>query len=125
MPTVGRQGALGPHDHDSSEAEALLYDTRLSTSDDASSVSTASMGARHETPWSVQKPTANAPDGGVELTRDDHQDSDSAQLRAQGHEAALQRSFSPLAALGLGFRYTFVFVLLMLMEQVRGLICSA
>ena len=32
-------------------------------------------------------------------------DTDSAYLRAQGHEAALNRSFSPLAALGLGFRY--------------------
>lgn len=31
-------------------------------------------------------------------------DLDSAALRAQGHEAALKRSFSPLAALGLGFR---------------------
>ena len=31
-------------------------------------------------------------------------DLDSAVLRAQGHEAALKRSFSPLAALGLGFR---------------------
>lgn len=31
-------------------------------------------------------------------------DLDDAALRAQGHEAALKRSFSPLAALGLGFR---------------------
>ena len=31
-------------------------------------------------------------------------DLDSAVLRAQGHEAALKRTFSPLAALGLGFR---------------------
>lgn len=31
-------------------------------------------------------------------------DLDSAALRAQGHEAVLKRSFSPLAALGLGFR---------------------
>lgn len=30
---------------------------------------------------------------------------DDAQLRAQGHEVALRRSFSPLSALGLGFRY--------------------
>ncbi|KAA6414172.1 MAG: choline transporter [Lasallia pustulata] len=33
-------------------------------------------------------------------------DLDSAALRAQGHEAALKRSFSPLAALGLGFSIT-------------------
>lgn len=31
-------------------------------------------------------------------------DLDSTALRAQGHEAQLTRSFSPLAALGLGFR---------------------
>ena len=29
---------------------------------------------------------------------------DNARLRAQGHEASMQRSFSPFAALGLGFR---------------------
>lgn len=28
-----------------------------------------------------------------------------AVLRAQGHEASMRRSFSPLAALGLGFRH--------------------
>lgn len=30
-----------------------------------------------------------------------------AVLRAQGHEASMRRSFSPLAALGLGFRHVF------------------
>ena len=33
------------------------------------------------------------------------EDADNAHLRAQGHQAALERRFSPLAALGLGFRY--------------------
>ena len=28
-------------------------------------------------------------------------------LRAQGHQAVMERSFSPLAALGLGFRYAY------------------
>ncbi|KAL2052038.1 hypothetical protein ABVK25_007730 [Lepraria finkii] len=36
----------------------------------------------------------------------DSSDLDNANLRAQGHEAALQRSFSPLAAIGLGFSIT-------------------
>ncbi|KAI4204343.1 MAG: hypothetical protein LQ346_001615 [Caloplaca aetnensis] len=36
----------------------------------------------------------------------DPHDLDNANLRAQGHEVALQRSFSPLAALGLGFSIT-------------------
>ena len=29
-------------------------------------------------------------------------------LRAQGHEATMRRSFSPLAALGLGFRHVYI-----------------
>lgn len=38
-------------------------------------------------------------------------DLDSTALRAQGHEAQLKRSFSPLAALGLGFRRVDIFSL--------------
>ena len=71
----------------------------------------ASMGARNKAPRSSRKPIANILDGGTELAREssrDRQDLDSANLRAQGHEAALQRSFSLLAALGFGFRYTIV-----------------
>ena len=95
--------------HDSNEAEALLYDERLSTPDHGLSTSMASMGARNQTPRSSRKLVANILDGGSELAREsspDRQDLDSANLRAQGHEAALQRSFSLLAALGFGFRYT-------------------
>lgn len=33
-------------------------------------------------------------------------DSDDALLRAQGHEAAMPRSFSAMASLGLAFRYS-------------------
>lgn len=103
--------AFEPDNYDSSEAEALLYYERLSTTDHGLSTSMASMGARNKTPRSSRKPIANIPDGGTELARDssrDRQDLDSANLRAQGHEAALQRSFSLLAALGFGFRYIIV-----------------
>ena len=102
---AGGQDAVETGGHDMSEAEALLNDTRLCTTDDALSVSTAGMGARKNAPRLSHKPIADTPDGGIELP---HQDPDSANLRAQGHEAALQRSFSPLAALGLGFRYSIV-----------------
>lgn len=101
--------AFEPDNYDSSEAEALLYYERLSTTDHGLSTSMASMGARNKTPRSSRKPIANIPDGGTELARDssrDRQDLDSANLRAQGHEAALQRSFSLLAALGFGFSIT-------------------
>ena len=68
------------------------------------------MELRNKAIWSLDKPTTNhIPDGGTELASEsfrDRQDLDSAHLRAQGHEAALKRSFSPLAALGLGFRYS-------------------
>ena len=95
--------------HDSNEAEALLYYERLSTPDHGLSTSMASTGARNKAPRSSRKPVANILDGEMELAREsspDRQDLDSVNLRAQGHEAALQRSFSLLAALGFGFRYT-------------------
>ncbi len=108
---AGGRDAIETDSHDSSEAEALLYYTRLSTTNDGLSESAASMGARNKAPWFSHKPIADIPDGGTELAREssrDRQDLDNANLRAQGHEAALQRSFSPLAALGLGFRYNIV-----------------
>ncbi|KAL8735111.1 MAG: hypothetical protein Q9166_000987 [cf. Caloplaca sp. 2 TL-2023] len=74
---------------DGSEGEALLNDTRQAIQDDETSVLTESDGS----------------DLALENLRDFH-DLDDAYLRAQGHEAALQRSFSPLAALGLGFSIT-------------------
>ena len=103
--------ALETDSHDSNEAEALLYYQRLSTPDHGLSTSMATIGPRNQTPRSSRKPVANILDGGTELARDfspDRQDLDSANLRAQGHEAALQRSFSLLAALGFGFRYMIV-----------------
>lgn len=93
--------------HDGSEADALLNHTHLSTDDDGLSTSEESMTARLKTLWSDDKSSAdNLANGSspiFEAPRDSY-DLDNANLRAQGHEAALQRSFSPLAALGLGFR---------------------
>lgn len=98
------------HAHDYHEGEALLNDTSLSTDDGETSFLTGSMAARVQASWSGDKPIADISGNGSELAlgslRDSH-DLDNAHLRAQGHEAALQRSFSPLAALGLGFRYTY------------------
>lgn len=93
--------------HDESEGEALLHnESRLSEQDDVAP-SLRSMPARVKTALSGEKAlTVHAGDGS-ELALDNLGTShhlDDAYLRAQGHEAALQRSFSPLAALGLGFR---------------------
>ena len=101
--------AVETGDEHSSEADALLHCARPSTTGDAFSASIASMEmCTNKACWSLDKPTTNhIPDGGTELASEsfrDRQDLDSAHLRAQGHEAALKRSFSPLAALGLGFR---------------------
>jgi hypothetical protein len=94
--------------HDSSEAEALLNETWLSSQEDGQSSSTESMAARARAILSANKSISDTSYEANELALQplgDSQDLDSAQLRAQGHEAALERSFSPLAALGLGFRY--------------------
>ena len=102
---------LDSHDsHDSGEAEALLNETWLSTPGErlSGSSSGGSMTFRVETPWSAHKPLTSSVDDGPELALGPLRNStelDNAQLRAQGHEAALERRFSPLAALGLGFRY--------------------
>lgn len=99
------------HDgHDSGEAEALLNETWLSTPDERLSVSSSggSMTSRVETSWFAHKPLTSPLDDGPELALGPLSNSteiDNAQLRAQGHEVALERRFSPLAALGLGFRY--------------------
>lgn len=126
--TPGRD-LVHPNGHgrrDSAEAEALLNETWLSTPDDGLSVSSSagSMTSRIKTSWSAHKPLTNHLDDGPELALGPLTNStelDNAQLRAQGHEVALERRFSPLAALGLGFRYsshTFH-------EVTHGLICSA
>ncbi|KAL8702394.1 MAG: hypothetical protein Q9201_004439 [Fulgogasparrea decipioides] len=67
------------------------------------------MTARSNTSWPADKSIADHLGDGSETaleTVGDSYDLDNANLRAQGHEAALQRSFSPLAALGLGFSIT-------------------
>ena len=116
----------GHGSHDSAEAEALLNETWLSTPDDGLSVSSSgrSMTFRIKTPSSAHKPLTNHLDDGPELALGPLSNStelDNAQLRAQGHEAALERRFSPLAALGLGFRYS----LHAFHEVIHGLICPA
>ncbi|KAL8849332.1 MAG: hypothetical protein Q9221_005683 [Calogaya cf. arnoldii] len=67
------------------------------------------MTARVKALWSVDKSFTDRPDDSRDLALDllsPSHDLDDANLRAQGHEASLQRSFSPLAALGLGFSIT-------------------
>ncbi|KAL8682513.1 MAG: hypothetical protein Q9186_001460 [Xanthomendoza sp. 1 TL-2023] len=68
------------------------------------------MSARIKTIWSRDKDALTDHSGnGSELALENlgsSDDLDDAYLRAQGHEAALQRSFSPLAALSLGFSIT-------------------
>ncbi|KAL8710611.1 MAG: hypothetical protein Q9220_004835 [cf. Caloplaca sp. 1 TL-2023] len=92
---------------DINEGEALLNDDGLRSPDDgASAVSAASMTARLKSSWSTDKPIADHSGDGSDLPLEslgNPHDFDDANLRAQGHEAALQRSFTPLAALGLGF----------------------
>ncbi|KAL8710664.1 MAG: hypothetical protein Q9225_007254 [Loekoesia sp. 1 TL-2023] len=103
------QDSDGIDAHDYHEREALLNDTSLSTNDGETSLLTGSMAARVKTSWSGDKPIADHVGNGSELALEslgDSHDLDNAHLRAQGHEAALQRSFSPLAALGLGFSIT-------------------
>ena len=111
----------GDNSHDSrdtSETEALLNEIWLTTPpSEGASVSNVgeSMTSRFIPSWSAQnqqqqkEPLTNSSDETTELALDSLRNStevDNAQLRAQGHEAALERRFSPLAALGLGFRYT-------------------
>ena len=103
---------MHPNGHgrrDSAEAEALLNETWISTPDDGLSVSSGagSMTFRIKTFSSAHKQLTNHLDDGPELALGPLTNStelDNAQLRAQGHEVALERRFSPLAALGLGFR---------------------
>lgn len=112
----GLDRGVETRDHDShvAEAEALLNESWLSEDDMGRSSSTESMTSRLKTSWYAHRekpsiinngsPTSDdAPQLALESLHDSN-DLDNAHLRAQGHEAALQRSFSPLAALGLGFR---------------------
>lgn len=89
------------------EGEALLNNVHLSIEDDDTSILAESMTTRLKTAWSGDKSFADGSGDGSELALENlgaPHDLDDANLRAQGHEAALQRSFSPLAAISLGFR---------------------
>ena len=96
---------------DSIEGQRLLNGTPSLVQDDQSSDLAESMTARLKRFWPEDKSIANHSGAGSEPTLVPSADSyylDDANLRAQGHEAALQRRFSPLAAIGLGFRYHIV-----------------
>lgn len=96
----------GAGDHASSDEEALLNETWLAAQECEVSVPTGNMKSPLRTGSLAQMP--DALDNGNDLAlecRGEGRDLDGEQLRAQGHEVALQRSFSPLAAIGLGFRY--------------------
>ncbi|CAF9935819.1 MAG: hypothetical protein HETSPECPRED_009909 [Heterodermia speciosa] len=90
---------------DGCEGQALLSEARLSgLVDDDVDVSFLS-----EAMTTAKTVMSNKSGDGSELALDnlrDPNDPDDANLRAHGHEAALQRNFSPLAALGLGFSIT-------------------
>lgn len=100
--------AIEAHDHQ--EGEALLNDASSS----AHQVGTASflsesMTTRIKTTRSGEKAIVDISGDGSELGLEsltDSRDLDSAHLSAQGHEAELPRSFSALAAIGLGYRYS-------------------
>ena len=110
----GRDQVDGVGEDSSSEGEPLLNETWLSAAEERFS-STETMAPQTASKQSTE--TLTVP---LHVERVDHplesltpgRDLDSANLRAQGHEAVLQRSFSPLAALGLGFRHvSFLFFL--------------
>lgn len=106
-------GAGGNASNASNETDALLKGTWQSAANTDSFASIAGMAARARAMISATKSFADTTyeaNGHVLEPLTDTQDLDSAQLRAQGHEAALERDFSPLAALGLGFRYMFMFL---------------
>ena len=88
----------------------MFNDTWLAAAEDDASISVpaGSMKSRVKTQWLSQTLSGGTSENGQDLAleyRGDSHDLDGDQLRAQGHEVALQRSFSPLAAIGLGFRY--------------------
>ncbi|MCJ1279557.1 hypothetical protein MMC21_007381 [Puttea exsequens] len=101
--------SLEAEDDDSSgpsETEALLNETRTPASDDPSETMTSLPSSAGRL-----KRDNGLPESPVEVevvleSLTEGEDADNAQLKAQGHEAALERRFSPLAALGLGFSIT-------------------
>ncbi|KAL8969325.1 MAG: hypothetical protein Q9183_002054, partial [Haloplaca sp. 2 TL-2023] len=95
---------------DSIEGQRLLNNgTPSLAQNDQLSDWAESMAARLKRFWPGDKSIADHSGAGSEPTlvpSADSYDLDDANLRAQGHEAALQRRFSPLAAIGLGFSIT-------------------
>ncbi|KAL8935207.1 MAG: hypothetical protein Q9216_005535 [Gyalolechia sp. 2 TL-2023] len=92
--------------HDYREGEALLNDASSSAHEVGVSFLAESMTARIKTTRSGEKPIVNVSGDGSELALEPLTDLDSAHLSAQGHEAELPRSFSALAAVGLGYSIT-------------------
>lgn len=117
--SLGRS-PVGAGGNASNETDALLKETWQSAANNDSFASIAGMAARARAMISATKSFADtsceANEHALESLSDTH-DLDSAQLRAQGHEAALERDFSPLAALGLGFRYIFMFLMTSLSQD--------
>ena len=113
--------SLEAEDDDSSgpsETEALLNETRTPASDDPSETMTSLPSSAGRL-----KRDNGLPESPVEVevvleSLTEGEDADNAQLKAQGHEAALERRFSPLAALGLGFRCVLCPVLFLPEEEV-------
>ena len=106
-PHSGQRLAGGVGD-DISEAEPLLQEASLSVEEGNEAPSADNMASSLRAFPSVDDPSLPSHGEVVKIplqSTTDESDTDSAYLRAQGHEAALHRSFSPLAALGLGFRY--------------------
>ena len=91
-----------------SEEVPLLDEARLSVGEDDEDPSLGNMTSQLRSFPADDDPSVPSPGDMVKIplqSTTDESDTDSAYLRAQGHEAALTRSFSALAALGLGFRY--------------------
>ena len=117
MASSGRESATAEEDQEDleddesteSDLQALLNTRCLSMQeDDTRSTSTESMTSLIKNQRSTRPLTVNNSDNSNDIALDCRADPhhlDDEQLRAHGHEAALKRSFSPLAAIGLGFRY--------------------
>lgn len=86
------------------EGETLLNDASSSAHEVEVSLLAESMTARIKTTRSGEKSSADISGHGSELALESLTDLDSAHLSAQGHESELPRSFSALAAVGLGYR---------------------
>lgn len=80
----------------------LAGETALQSSNPPSLIDDVNHTDGVHTPTSVGG-DRNRPSGGFLSELQDMKSN--AVLRAQGHEASMRRSFSPLAALGLGFRH--------------------